>query len=79
MLDVLDLDDLLPLLRGFIVEHLHEEHIDPQSSLKDNLAWLELGDSYLMDLDWFQNGLPNSLKMANAVAVYDLLHSSQQA
>jgi hypothetical protein len=79
MLDVLDLDDLLPLLRGFIVEHLHEEHIDPQSSLKDNLAWLELGDSYLMDLDWFQNGLPTSLKMAHTVAVYDLLHSSQQA
>lgn len=79
MLDILELDDLLPLLRGFIVEHLHEEHIDPKSCLKDNLAWLELGDSYLMDLDWFQNGLPSFVQMGNAVEVYELLHASQQA
>ena len=75
---VLELDELLPLLRGYIVEHLQEEHTDPNSSVKDSLAWLEVGDSYVMDLDWFQNGMPQALKMANVVETYHLLHKTQQ-
>lgn len=76
----LQMDLLLPALRGYIVDLLCNEsgNQNPQWNLKSEaLAMVEAGELYLDEYAWFQgdeddeeSGFPNNLVVANALEVY---------
>jgi hypothetical protein len=90
----LDTAVLLPLLKGFIAEHLTSEHMSPKSDMYDCLAYLALpnnnnsssnsgssSDAVTLDeVDWFVQCWPKGrVTVACAVEAYNLLAQLHQS
>lgn len=74
----LDLAVLLPALADFAQQHLREQFLNENDSMKSILCMVEtLADSELGDLEWFAH-FPEDLQMKHWVAVYRSLAGSQQ-
>jgi hypothetical protein len=92
---VLDTAVLLPLLKGFITEHLTSEHMSPKSDIYECLAYLALPNSssngssasssssdalVLDEVDWFVQCWPQGfLYVSCAVETYKLLAQLHQS
>jgi len=69
---------LLPLLRTFILGSLQEDTFDKKANAKETLGWIEVGDNYLKDLQWFQTNWPETVKMENLVSAFRFLENLRQ-
>ena len=51
-------------LQNYIRTYLLEDSTtSPTSSIKDNLNWLQVGDTFLVELGWFQENWPDDIHM----------------
>lgn len=78
----LDGEVLLPLFKSFIMQQLVEDDtrratITSESTLKENIAWLEAGDTWLGELSWFQDDFPDTVTMAQSLQAFKLLERLQ--
>ena len=72
----MDLEALSTCLREFAVDQLKTNFLDPESSLKAVLSYVELPtqpDKYLSDFTWFDRSFPDSILMKHWVATYEFL------
>jgi hypothetical protein len=76
MAALMDLPVLLPAMQSFAAEHLREEYLNSDESMKAILAMVatEAGGD-MGDLDWFQHFPADGLAMGHWVATFQLLAS----
>ena len=72
----MDLEALSVSLREFAVDQLKSNFLDPDTSMKGVLGYVELPtqpDKYLGDFNWFEAHFPDNVLMQHWVATYEFL------
>jgi hypothetical protein len=73
----LDLSAFLPVLRQYIISQLIESHTSNTLSIKSVIGYLEVGESYLLDLPWFEQYFPEEIQMKYIFNVFTILEQQQ--
>jgi hypothetical protein len=67
-------DKLRQVLKQFICNHLTEKTTSSMKPMVEILGYLEVGDSFLVDIPWFES-FPASILMSCCLEVYHLMES----
>lgn len=63
------------ILKNFILNHLTEKTTSNLKPMSEIIGFLEMNDSFLVDLNWFQYFPSQNLTMSYALEVYLLMES----
>ena len=69
-----EVDELLGCMKSFALEQLvGNSSLNDKGTVKDVLAWRDIDNEFLGDINWFADFFPKNLLMANFVEGYKYL------